>query len=62
MSKKSKPPADPIDSAFAMIERIHDRRPAHPGSEQMVQTALIVRAIDRLTAAVKANTEVLLNR
>jgi hypothetical protein len=56
---KPKPPADPVASAHSMLQRIKDH-PVHPPNFEvgaaMVQTVLIVRAIDRLTAAVKANT------
>lgn len=58
-----KPPADPVESAIAMLDKLEGRVNAAPGStkfdrtEKMLRTVLMVRAIDRLTAAVKDNTK-----
>jgi hypothetical protein len=57
---KQKPPRDPVKSASEMVRRFTNTAP--PNGErvfQMLNTVLVVRAIDRLTAAVKANTEAL---
>jgi hypothetical protein len=60
---KMKPPNDPIESAAAMVKRLGDATDSHHPNAlandydtvaPMLQTVLIVRAIDRLTAAVKA--------
>jgi hypothetical protein len=54
MSKRtaSKPPSDPINSAFAMCERAFRADACGEQHFAMLQTVLIVRAIDRLTKAV----------
>ena len=58
---KPKVPADPIESARAMLDRFGSAAtngsPRAQAEFAMLQTALIVRAIDRLTAAVKMNTK-----
>jgi hypothetical protein len=62
MSKQTKAPLfDPITSAKAIIDKFKDSAGATGiyGEQklQMLHTVLIVRAIDRLTAAVKDNTK-----
>lgn len=54
-----KPPADPVESAQAMLDRVGNVRgsPIREETIAMLQTVLVVRAIDRLTAAVKDNTK-----
>jgi hypothetical protein len=65
MTKQTtKPPSDPVESAFAMIERACKAINENPvpfksdyeSVAPMLHTVLIVRAIDRLTTAVKDNT------
>jgi len=61
MSKQTIKLVDPITSAEDVIERFKDsgRATGTYGEQklQMLHTVLIVRAIDRLTAAVKDNTK-----